>query len=111
DIHAGHGLRLDHEPVYRERCVRYRITGAVAEQLRVGEEERRIPAQHHEPREQACCGIARDVVVALHAVHSAEDRGMRAPPIPEELEYRDDDGQGDTGYGAEDRYAGEADHR
>jgi hypothetical protein len=52
-----------------------------------------------------------DVVIAANPFGLTEYRGVWPPSIPEKLDDRQDDRQGNPGYGAEDRYAGEADYR
>ena len=81
------------------------------EQLGIGEEQRRVPAEQHQAGDQPRLGIARDVVVALDAVDAAQHGGMRPPAVPQEFDDRDDDRQADAGNRAEHGDADEADDR
>ena len=80
----------------------------VLEQLGIGEEQRRIPAEQHQAGDQARVGIARDVVIALDAVGAAENGGVRPPAVPQELDDGDHDRQADSRDRAQHRHADEA---
>jgi hypothetical protein len=91
--------------------VRHGIEHAIAKQLGVCEEQRRVPAEQHEARHAPCVWITRHVVVALHVVYAPEHRRMRPPAVPQELEHRDGDGEADALDRAERDDAEEARHR
>ena len=48
DVDAGHRLRRDDEPPHRRRRRRHRAEHSFLEQFGVGEEQRRVPAEHHQ---------------------------------------------------------------
>ena len=52
--------------------------------------------------------MARDVVVALDAVDTSEDRRVRTPAIPQEFDDGNHDGEADARNRAQNRHAGEA---
>ena len=109
DVHAGHRLRRDDQPAHGRRRSRDGLENALLEQLGVGEEQRRVPAEQHQTGICRASRIALDVVVALDAFGASQHRGMRAPAIPQELDDRDHDRKADAGDGAENRDADEAD--
>src|SRR5262249_56050201 len=82
---------------------------ALLEQLGIGEEQGRIPAEQDQAGYEPRMWVARDVVIAADTVHSAQHGEVRPPSVPEKLDHRDDDRQADSGNGAEHRHADEAD--
>ena len=77
-------------------CVVDEIDDALAERVGVREEERRVPAEEQEPGHLLRARIAREVVIALHAVRAAEDGVVRSPRAPDEVEQRHRDGDRDA---------------
>ena len=71
DVDAGDRLGGDDQPAHRRRRCRHGVEHALLEQLGIGEEQRRVPAEQDQAGDQAGVGIARDVVVALDAVGPA----------------------------------------
>src|SRR4029450_3008649 len=101
DIDAGDRFRRYDHPVHGSRRFRHRLQNALFEQLRVGEEQGRIPAKEDQTGDLAGVRVARDVVVALDALGAAQDRGVRTPAIPQELDDGDHDREADARDGAE----------
>ena len=58
-----------------------------AENLRVGEKERRVPAQEYEPRHAPRIGMPRDIVVSLHPVDAPQHRRIRPPRAPQKHQH------------------------
>src|SRR5215813_1704325 len=52
-VDAGNRLGRYHQPAHRCRRARYRVQDPIVEQFGVGEEQRCIPTEQHEPRNQA----------------------------------------------------------
>ena len=75
DVDARDRLGRDDHPPHGRGRASHGLEHALVEQLRVGEEERRVPAEQHEPGNQPRLRIARDVVVAAR-----RRRRGRAPP-------------------------------
>ena len=84
DVDARDRLGRDDEPAHRRRRARDGVEHAFVEQLGVGEEQRRIPAEQHEARDQARIRIAGDVVIALARVRRARARRNAAASRPRE---------------------------
>src|SRR5271157_2187769 len=63
-VDAGDRLRCDDEPAHRTARLRHRFEHALLKELRIGEEQRRIPAKQHQARYLTGVRTARDVVVA-----------------------------------------------
>jgi hypothetical protein len=87
------------------------VEHASVELFCVGEEQRRIPAEQHQARDPAGGWISRDVVIAADPVHATQHGVVRPPPVPQELDDGQDDGQTDSGNHPEDGDAREAHHR
>ena len=81
------------------------------EQFGVGEEQRRIPAKQDQAGDQAGIGITLDVVIALQALGATQDRGVRPPAVPQELDHGNHDRQPDAGNRAQHRDADRTDDR
>src|SRR5262249_2122642 len=67
DVHAGDRLCRNDQPARGRRRILRRVEDALLEQLGIGEEQGRIPAEEDEPGYSAGVGVAGDVVVALDA--------------------------------------------
>ena len=50
-VDAGHRLGRDHDPLHRRRRLRHGLENPLTEQLGIGEEQRRIPAEEHQARD------------------------------------------------------------
>ncbi|MNT19945.1 hypothetical protein D3C72_1552330 [compost metagenome] len=110
-VDAGDRFCGDHQPAHgRGRC-RDGVEHAVAEQFGVGEKQGGIPAKQDQAGDQACVGVAFDVVVALDPIGAAQYRGVRAPAVPEEFNDGNHDGQADALDGAEHGHADGTDNR
>ena len=81
------------------------------EEFRVRKEERRVPAEQHEPRNDASVRMARDVMIARHRVDAAEHCRVRPPAVPQKLDHGDHDRERDAGDGAKDGDTREAGDR
>ena len=68
----------------------------LAEDLGIGEEQGRVPAEEHQARNALRLGMARDVVVALEPVDTAEHGIVGPPGAPDEAEQRQRDGDEDA---------------
>ena len=111
DVHAGDRFRRNDQPAHRRRRCGHRIQHAVMEQLGVGEEQGRIPAKQDQAGDQAGIGIALDVVVALDALGASQNRGVRAPAVPQEFDDGNHDRQADARNRAQHRHADRTDDR
>ena len=96
DVDAGHRLGRHHQPAHRRRRRGQRVAHHALEPFGIGKEQRRVPAQQHQPGMRRASGWRCDVVVAVDAVDPAQHRRVRAPAVPQELDHRDDDRQHDA---------------
>jgi len=81
------------------------------EQLGVRKEERCIPTEQYESRDQACLRIPGNVVIALDTIDAAQHGRMRPPAIPQELNHGNHDCERNARNGAEHGHTHEASHR
>ena len=109
DVDVGDGLALQHHP--RRPALLHQLAHLVGEDAGVGEEQRRLPAEHHH------VGVLHEAVAALVAVpalaagHPSEHLAVR-PPVPlEEEQDRQHDGDDDAFEDAEEDDAGAGDER
>ena len=70
-----------------------------------------IPAKHDQAGYETGIGIARDVVVTLDVISAAQDRRVRPPAIPKELDDGDHNRQTDPWNGSQHGHTDEADNR
>jgi len=96
------------DPAHRRRRLVDGRFDALSEGLGVREEQRGVPAEEDESLETLGLRISTDVVIALHALDSPEDRRMWSPRAPEERRQRDPDRREDTGHDPDEDDAGEA---
>jgi len=68
-VHVGDRLGRHHGPACRRRRGGDRLAHVLAEDLGVGEEQGRVPAEQDQPGDAPGGRVAGDVVVALEAVH------------------------------------------
>ena len=80
----------------------------LVELLGVGEEQRCIPAEEHQPGDEACIRVAGEIVVALYTICPTQHRIVRSPAIPDELQQGNDNGEQDARDGSKDRHPQEA---
>ena len=111
DVDAGDRLRRNNKPAHRRRRCRHRIEDPFLEQFGVGKKQRRIPAKQDQAGYETGIGIARDVVIAFDAVGAAQDRRVRPPAVPKELDDGDHDRQTDPWNGSQHGHTDEADNR
>ncbi len=111
DIDTGHRLSGNYHPLYwRWRRV-YRRHHCVLELLGVGKEQRRVPAQQHQPWNTPGLWITLHVMVTAQPIRPAKHRVMRPPAVPQELDHRHHHGNADTGNGTEHCHADKAGER
>src|SRR4029078_1227431 len=60
-------------------------------QFRIGEKQGRIPTKEHKTGDETRLRLAANVMIALDALCSAKDGGMRSPGIPEKFNDCEDD--------------------
>lgn len=77
EVHVGHRLRRDNHPARRRRRVGHRGEKVIAEDLGIGEEERRIPADGNGCDATLDCA-AEHIVVAADGLHAGRTR-VRLP--------------------------------
>ena len=110
-VDLGHGFGRDDDPAGRRRGLGDRRLDLLAEQLRVGEEQRRIPAEQDESFDPKGFGMSRDIVIALHPLDPPEDRGVRTPGPPDDGGQCQGDREEDAGYHADEGHAQETHDR
>src|SRR6516162_9938047 len=93
DIDAGDRLRGDDQPARRDGRFYRRIENTLFEQLGIGKEQGRVPAEEDQAGYLARIRIPRDVVVAPDAFGTPQHRGVGTPAIPQKLDDRDDNRQ------------------
>src|ERR1700739_2337828 len=111
DVDTGDRLCRDHEPSDWGRRSCNSIQDSFMEQLGVRKEERCIPSEQYESRDQARLRISDDVVIALDTVDTAQHGRMRAPAIPEKLDHCNHNCERNAWNGAEHSHPREAGHR
>ncbi len=110
-VDVRHRLGRDDEPADRGINAADHRPHPVAEEVRVREEQGRVPAVEEEPRHLPRVRVPFDIVVALVIRDASKDRVVRPPGMPDEVEEREAHGDPDPGQDAEDDDAEEAGDR
>ena len=78
DVDVGHRFGGDDDPLRRRGRIRNRLQDVLTEDLGIGEEQRRVPAEQHQPRNPPRLRIARDVVIAFQPIRRGPAPHRRA---------------------------------
>ena len=105
-VDVGHRLGGHDDPL--DVAGARQLVDVLAEQLGVGEEDRRVESVEHEARDQARLRVALGVVVALEVVDASEQRVVGAPRSAHEAQQRQADRDPDAPQHAQ---HGDADER